>query len=172
MKKGSLEIGVSFTVVMIVALVILGLALVFVLNVFNFADEKFPKTAPDIIFHANADEPMIPEARTVKVKSGEDSILQVSIYNNLWGPEEDITLSFAECRDSENNYEDKISLSAVSQNIETQTDAGYLTIIKAGNEVMPGSYVCTLLAGTAGQGSDVDASMPTHSSQIQIEVII
>jgi hypothetical protein len=172
MKKGSLEIGVSFTVVMIVALVILGLFLVFVLNIFNFADEKFPKTAPDIIFHASSDEPMVPEARTVKVKPGEDSILQVSVFNNIWSPEDDITLSFAECRDSENNYEDKISLSAVSQNIETQSDAGYLTIIKAGEEIMPGSYVCTLLAGTQGQGTDVDVSMPTHSSQIQVEVII
>ncbi|MBN2142284.1 hypothetical protein JW711_03050, partial [Candidatus Woesearchaeota archaeon] len=90
MKRGaSIDIGLNFTIIIIIAMIILGLAMVFVLDVFKFADEKVPGTASDIVFHASPDNMLYPDQRPVDVGPGESYELLVSVFNSEWDSDEE-----------------------------------------------------------------------------------
>jgi hypothetical protein len=172
MRKGSLDIGLNFTIIIILGVVIMGLAMWFVLYVFKYADEKMPQSAPEIIFHANADNQVYPEGREIKIHPGDSDELLVSIYNpGDWSSEDDISLGFESCSSEEGIPESGLVLESITQKIEREKDKGYSTIIKVGKDVLPERYVCTLMAGIMGENGFVDSSLPFKSRQVSINVV-
>ncbi|MBN1792810.1 hypothetical protein JW826_03960 [Candidatus Woesearchaeota archaeon] len=171
MRRGSIDIGINFTIIIIIGLVILGLALMFVLDVFKFAHEKVPDSAPEIIFHASPDNMLYPEGKELKIKPGDSTELLVSVYNYEWSEEDDVSLAFDACRSEDGIPEEGLSLASIAQKITWQRDKGYLAIVKVADSVMPGIYVCTIQAGLLDSTGFVMTSMPYHTRQVSINVI-
>ena len=169
MGKGTIELGASMTFVIIVSIIILGIGLVFVLSLFKFADEKAPKSAPEIIFHANPDNLLYPEGKDIIIKPGESEQLLVSVYNAGWADDEKVYLAFDECRDEDGNFVTGFDLNSIGQAIPWKEDRGYSAIIKVEEGAASGIYICSMLAGALYDGF-IDTDKPYHSRQISITV--
>lgn len=171
MARGSIELGANLTMIVIVGLIILGIALVFVLKFFHFAETETPKSYPEILFHATADDKLYPEGKELKISPGGSDTLLVSVYNAEWSSEEVIYLAFDECKDEDGNTATGFDLNSIGQPIERYKDAGYKVVIKVLKDVPQGNYVCSMLAGIPYEGNSINTDLPYYTRQVSITVI-
>jgi hypothetical protein len=163
-RKGAMELGVNTIVIIIIALVIIGLGIVFVTRVIN--PDVIPP-APELPFHASADDTVKLQPENLDVKAGKSSEVEVSVYNKDFSSDNEVALELLGCKSSEGDVEG-ISMTSLAQKIPLGSDAGYLGIISAAKEVPAAQYICSVSAVY----DDSSEEIPGYQKQIYISVII
>jgi len=173
-RKGSMELGVNAIVVMIIALALLGLGIGFITNLFKGGQGKLGSLIDraDLPVHADASNPIMFDTSDMVIKAGSSGKLIVSVYNSDLG-DGDIGLDLLRCVDSDSVQLDEglITMAAPAQTIGLGNDGGFRAIIKVIKDVDKGTYICTLIAGSATDGA-VDTEGTTVSQQLFINVVV
>jgi hypothetical protein len=175
-RKGSMELGVNSIVVLIIALALLGLGIGFITNLFKGGQGKLGSLIEraDLPVHADSSNPIAFDSSDMTIKAGSSGKLVVSVYNSDLGDGE-IGLDFLKCVDSTGAAYDYtyISIAAPPQTINLGTDGGYRAIINVAKDgVAKGTYICTLVAGSALEEGGIDTSSATVSQQLFINVVV
>lgn len=81
-KKASLEIGINTIVIMVIAMMLLGLGIIFVKNLFGQINPITQKIKPpDLQTPPSASTPLIMDVQTFSLKTGDSYELDLGIYN-------------------------------------------------------------------------------------------
>lgn len=134
MNKKAVELSMNMIVVIIVALVTLGLVLVFVNKLFDDVEvPRFP--VPEVT--ATADEPIV--VVPVEVERGKATGMSISFFN---AEEADVTTSTIPSIECVGITD--IEFSAGGLNIPVASENNYHVIVKAPKTAKVGVYPCTL----------------------------
>ncbi|MBN1792811.1 hypothetical protein JW826_03965 [Candidatus Woesearchaeota archaeon] len=178
-KRGSMELGVNAIVILIIALAILGMGIAFVTNLFRSGSGKLGKIIDntELPVHADSGNPLAFETSQLTIKQGKRENIKLSVYNDGFGGQNDISVGLASCTNSEGMDVaiggDGIFLAAPNQRINPGSDAGYLAIVSvAGEDIVPvDTYICTVRASVGDPMSNNDPAT-SRSGQIIINVIL
>jgi hypothetical protein len=166
-KKGSMELGVNAIVVLIIALVILGLAIAFVTNLFRGGGDKLGQIIDNtqIAVQASSTEPIKFETSKIFVKQGKTKDVKVSVYNNGFANANDMVRPTikSDCQDFDGFEVPGFALNTQMQRISPGSNGAYVAVLKAPG-IRAGTYICTVeMEG----GSNYDIS-----GQIHIEITL
>ncbi|MBI1970537.1 hypothetical protein HYS47_02220 [Candidatus Woesearchaeota archaeon] len=151
-KKASLNLSINAIVVLILAIVMLGLGLAFIRNVFGGATEKIKSGLEnvDIRTPASSDNPIT--IADVTMKRTAETRVEVGVYNGDVTPKSNIKLQISECTDSQGNAiaNNPIIAAPPHPSLQPSVGTGFRAIFSwedASNRAPPtGTYVCTIEA--------------------------
>ncbi len=178
-KRGSLEIGINTIVILVIAMVLLGLGVSFVKDLFETI-KPIPAEIPlpEVGVEPSASDPLRLASTDVTIKSGDIKPLKIALYNK-WEPTSTytdwFTIGISTCGDGLASSQRPI-IQALPQQILKGSSGAYLVYISAqyldGDEkknIPEGSYICNL-AAYAGKDDTVTPSTGTIVKSIQIRL--
>jgi hypothetical protein len=166
-KKGSMELGVNAIVVLIIALVILGLAIAFVTNLFRSGGDQLGSIVENtkLSVHATASEPIKFEKTEISIRQGRRETVVISVYNDGFATASAaVRPVLVSCQDSlGTDSTSYFTLNTPGQIITPGSEVGYKAVMQATADAPDETHICTIEI----QGGDT-----VISSQVIVEVTL
>ncbi len=167
-KKATLAISIGAIVIIVIAFVVLGLALVLTKTIFKGATEQIPgiMDIADLGKEPTAETPLTVR-KDISIKRGDEKQLDIGFYNRRESTAEDVEISIESCLSVatglEVNESDMPSIRSLKRNVETSEPAGYLVYLKEEKKLPAGEYLCTIVAVT--KSTDPTIEDDVHATQ-------
>lgn len=155
-KKGSLEIGINTIVILVIAMVLLGLGIGFIRNLFQNAGELPELIDTDQLgTQPTSSDPILISPSAIEVKAGDSKEVRVGVYNNK-ETSRDFEITVDQCMGPANN-QDIPSVQSLRAQIASGESRGFKVIVTAekyddalqqpsGDDMVVGKYICNMQA--------------------------
>ena len=159
-----MELSINAIVILIIAMVVLGIGILFIRGMFAKSSEKLVTaiSAQQVKKTANADEPLVADDEVIISTAKPVTTLGISIYNNAAVEADDLTIWIAPCISSltgVNALENITFTPVVNGKVKGSEQSSYLTLVgmKKGRDNRAASYpfaagdtlICTLSSESA-----------------------
>ncbi len=154
-KKAGLEMSINAIVILVMAMVVLGLGLGFIRGMFGNATAKLENSigAVDLTNPPNAENPIVFESSTLKVKPGKNLEFNYGFYNAESDTAQDVQLEMVaeDCQGTadERNF-NLITVSSDVASGESLSFKGILEAQTADGNAAPGTYLCPVTISSDG----------------------
>lgn len=181
-KKGGMELSINAIVILIIAMVVLGIGILFIRGMFAKASTTTFKalSSQDTTNPASADRPLVADREVMVSPTNPTASIAISVYN-IATEDKAVSVKIGNCSDTYgNNFEAgiakaKIGFTPITGTISSSTFAGYQAVIsmnKNSSDEFPygagDSAVCTILAslgtGTTAKNYSTSVIMKVQSS--------
>ncbi|MCP3686684.1 MAG: hypothetical protein GY861_28945 [bacterium] len=144
-KKGALDLSINSIVVIIFAVIMLGLGVAFINDMFSNVRDKV--TFPDPEIEATASNPIVIPFDTVKVDKNVDVEFKINFYNT--GEATSVTnfKPFVDCYNPGESMDDKIlglELKAISAPVDVADTAEFQSLLTVPADAHSTKHICKL----------------------------
>ncbi len=164
-KKGSINLGISTIVVLVIAMVLIAAGISFIRGFFNLGEKKLAGAfeVDDFGMKPDRTNPLVLDQGKIRLKATGEEIVRAGFYNSANSDVTGVIINITGCT------QNKIpKVDSLPQDVKPGESAGFRLIVSAGdssNKLEGGNtYVCTLIAKTQEGTSNL------ASTQIEIEV--
>ena len=152
-KRGSINLGISTVVVLVIAMVVIAAGISFIRTFFNTGEEKLLGAFEigDFGIKPDRNDPLVIEKGRIRVKAGSDTIVRVGFYNTDVNQVNGVSIWVQGCSGALSDVA-KYNITSISQDVLPGRGAGYETIFGVATGIGQGNYICTLKAATGETG--------------------
>ncbi|MBW3022492.1 hypothetical protein KY308_00105 [Candidatus Woesearchaeota archaeon] len=152
-KKGGMELSINAIVILIIAMVVLGIAILFIRGLFAKSGEKLTTaiSSQELKNPATPDTPLVADREVLISRSNPTKTIVLSVFNSATQQAKEVQVGMSDCVSSEGelgsaNY----SLRTVKQDIAQNTYVGYQAIVSFDPTLLTqgDTIVCRLVANT------------------------
>jgi len=160
-NKGSINLGISTIVVLVIAMVLIAAGISFIRGFFDLGEKKLAGAfeVDDFGMKPTRTDPLVLDQGKIRLKLTGQEIVRAGFYNAGNSPLSSVQLNITGCTGG--NTPD---IDTLPQAVEAGASAGFKMIVSKGAIATQGTYICTLIAK---DGVDID---PIASTQIEFEV--
>lgn len=162
-KKGSINLGISTIVVLVIAMVLIAAGISFIRGFFDLGEKKLTGAfeVGEFGLKPSRTDPLVLADGKIRVKAGttNEEIVRVGYYNAGNSPESGVYINVTKpCTGGLNPIID-----GLTQDVKQGESAGFQILFKP-NTATAGTYICTLEALKTGSTTNL------ASTQIEVEV--
>ncbi|PIN81621.1 hypothetical protein COV13_00630 [Candidatus Woesearchaeota archaeon CG10_big_fil_rev_8_21_14_0_10_32_9] len=160
-NKGSINLGISTIVVLVIAMVLIAAGISFIRGFFNLGEKKLAGAfeVDDFGMKPTRTDPLVLDQGKIRLKLSGEEIVKAGFYNAGNSELTSVQLNITSCTGG-----DLPKLDTLPQAVDAGAFAGFKMIVSKGEIGTQGTYICTMIA-TNGV-----SSAPIASTQIEFEV--
>ncbi len=134
-KRGGMQLSINAIVILIIAMVVLGIGILFIRGLFGKSAERLTTaiSAQDIQNPATPDRPLVADKEVLLPKSNPTKTATMSVYNVAQNAVEDVTVNMSDCVAGQSTVESNAgipyySLKTAPQDIPSNAYVGYQAV--------------------------------------------
>lgn len=173
-KKGGMQLSINAIVILIIAMVVLGIGILFIRGMFGKSSERLTTaiSSQDIQNPATPDKPLVADKEVLLPKSNPTKTITMSVYNIAKDEAVDVTVNMSNCVAGQSTInsstEEYWTLKTAPQDIASNSYVGYQAVAVfegSGLELVQGdTIVCKLEASGTKSGTTGDDAWATNPS--------
>ncbi|MEM4337012.1 MAG: hypothetical protein QXG86_03340 [Candidatus Woesearchaeota archaeon] len=153
-KKGGMELSINAIVILIIAMVVLGIGILFIRGLFAKSAEKLTTaiSAQELKNPATPDQPIVADREVIISRTNPTKTIIISVFNAGTQTAQGVTINMSDCVTSgttELNAEADYTLKTAPQDIPKNAYVGYQAIVRfneSANLAQGDTIVCKLTA--------------------------